>query len=123
MSWHLFPAQACVASSQSVVLLIQDVVEQPGGEFRSRPDVAKEFGDARLRVGLVRQHRADRIGGVVAGAEALAASLTAISNAAADLYAMRQPLSAIPASVSSDVRIRFALFLSYLPLESVLPAC
>ena len=109
MSRHLFPVQVCVAPSQSVVLLIQDVVEQPGGEFRSLPDVAKVFGDARLRAGLVRQHRADRIGGVVAGVEALAVSLTAISNAASDLYAMRQPLSAIPASASSDVRIRLVL--------------
>ena len=45
---------------------------------------------------------------------AFAASLTAISNAAADLYAMRQPLSVIPASASSDVRIQFALSFPYL---------
>ena len=115
MSWLLFPIQVCLAPPQSVAPLIQDVVEQPGGEFRSRPDVAKEFGNARLRAGLVRQRRADRIGGVVADVEALAAPLTATSNAVADLYAMRQPLSAIPASASSDVRIWFALFLPYLP--------
>ena len=71
--------------------------------------------DARLRAGLVRQRRADRIDEVVADVEALAASLAAISNAAANLYAMRQPLSTIPASAGSDVRIRFAMFLPYLP--------
>ena len=115
MSWHLFPVQVCVAPSQSVAVPIQGAIEQPGGEFRSRPDAAKVFGDARLRAGLVRQHRADRIDEVIVGVEALAASLTAVSNAVADLYAMRQPLSAIPASASSDVRIRFALFSPYLP--------
>ena len=60
------------------------------------------------------RRRTDRVDEVVAGAEAFAASLTAISNAAADLYAMRQLLSTIPASASSDVRIPLALSLPYL---------